>query len=72
MDSSSYICPDNWVYDEHDSCFYFGLENSTWIEAADFCDELDGFLAEVIDEEQAKFLVVVKQGRYFLIKCIFL
>merc|ERR1719357_1082516 len=55
-DSSSYACPENWVYDEHGFCFYFGVESFTWVEAADFCNNIDGFLAEVWTEEESTFL----------------
>jgi len=51
-------CPDGWVDFGASGCFLLSTEMSgvTWWEAAQFCEEQDGFLAEPRTREQLQFL----------------
>jgi len=51
-------CPDGWVDFGASGCFLLSTEVSgvTWWEAAVFCEEQDGFLAEPKTSEQLQFL----------------
>merc|ERR1711936_569576 len=51
-------CPLGWVDDGHLGCFLFApqMAGLSWIEALEYCEEQDGFLAEPKTEEQLNFL----------------
>ena len=45
-------CPENWINSEH-GCFFFatGEESMTWYDAIEYCQGLDAYLAEVLNNE---------------------
>ena len=53
-----FSCPEGWLDSPH-GCFYFAtyVEAKTWHEAVEYCQELGGYLAEVLNDETQRFLV---------------
>merc|ERR1712107_610303 len=81
--TSGLSCPLGWVDDGKLGCFLFApqMAGLTWIEALEYCEEQDGFLAEPKTEEQLNFLTSLAyveematgvQGCYFVISFLFL
>ena len=58
LNKNLFSCPEGWL-DSPDGCFYFAtdVEAKTWDEAVGYCQELGGYLAEVLNEETQNFLV---------------
>ena len=59
--SASLGCPQDWIYDGNEGCFYFDTKvqdrNLTWVAAMDACSAEGGFLAEIMTEDQSEILV---------------
>ena len=53
-----FSCPEGWL-DSPDGCFYFPTDvwAMNWEEAVGYCQELGGYLAEVLNDETQRFLV---------------
>ena len=50
-------CPSGWI-NSAEGCYLFQFTKSvTWRAAQEECESLGGFLAEIKNEEQARFLV---------------
>jgi len=56
--TSGATCPLGWIDDGNLGCFLFApqMDKLSWIEALEYCEEQDGFLAEPKTEEQLNFL----------------
>ncbi|KAK7480212.1 hypothetical protein BaRGS_00028597 [Batillaria attramentaria] len=49
-------CPNGWTY-YGESCYFFGNEQTTWINAKTICDTVHGRLVEIDTAEENNFLV---------------
>jgi hypothetical protein len=58
LTKNHFSCPEGWL-DSPEGCFHFAtdVETKTWDEAVEYCQELGGYLAEVLNEESQRFLV---------------
>merc|ERR1719278_2412745 len=56
--TSGVTCPLGWIDDGRLGCFLFApqMAGLSWIEALEYCEEQDGFLAEPKTEEQLNFV----------------
>jgi len=56
--TSGAACPLGWIDDGNLGCFLFApqMAGLSWIEALEYCEEQDGFLAEPKTEDQLNFL----------------
>merc|ERR1712172_376799 len=56
--TSGAACPLGWIDDGNLGCFLFApqMAGLSWIEALEYCEEQDGFLAEPKTEDQLTFL----------------
>merc|ERR1712212_225115 len=56
--TSGATCPLGWIDDGNLGCFLFApqMDGLSWIEALEYCEEQDGFLAEPKTEDQLNFL----------------
>ena len=53
-------CPEGWITSPN-GCFLFAIdvEPKTWFEAVHYCEELGGYLAEILNDETQRFLVEI-------------
>ena len=51
-------CPEGWVRSP-DGCFFFAIDvqKKNWDKAIEYCEEIGGYLAEVLNDETQQFLV---------------